>query len=76
MASDENVSLRDVQTILGHAHIETTAEIYLVEDERHTIERVAAHLARQQAPKPEPPPVTTGYRAADLAVLFGDEVLP
>jgi integrase/recombinase XerD len=75
MAGDEDVSLRDVQTILGHAHMETTAEIYLVEDERHTVERVAEHLARLEEPKPAPPPVSTGYRAADLAVLFGDGVL-
>ena len=76
MAADENVSLRDVQTILGHAHMETTAEIYLVEDERHTVEKVAAHLARLQEPKPDPAPVATAYRSADLAVLFGDGVLP
>jgi integrase/recombinase XerD len=75
MAADENVSLRDVQTILGHAHLETTAEIYLVEDERHTVERVAEHLARLAEPKPEPEPVDQGYRAGDLAVLFGDGVL-
>lgn len=75
MAADENVSLRDVQTILGHAHLETTAEIYLVEDERHTIERVAEHLARLAEPQPEPEPVDQGYRAGDLAVLFGDGVL-
>jgi integrase/recombinase XerD len=75
MAGDEDVSLRDVQTILGHAHLETTAEIYLVEDERHTVERVAEHLARLEEPKPAPPPVSTGYRTADLAVLFGDGVL-
>lgn len=75
MAGDEDVSLRDVQTILGHAHLETTAEIYLVEDERHTVERVAEHLARLEEPKPAPPPVSNGYRSADLAVLFGDGVL-
>jgi integrase len=76
MAADKNVSLRDVQTILGHAHLETTAEIYLVEDERHTVERVAEHLSRLAEPKPEPKPVAQGYNAGDLAVLFGDGVLP
>jgi len=75
MAGDEGVSLRDVQTILGHAHLETTAEIYLVEDERHTVERVAEHLARLSEPKPDPEPMATGYRPADLAVLFGDGTL-
>lgn len=76
MAADKNVSLRDVQTILGHAHLETTAEIYLVEDEQHTVERVAEHLARLAEPKPKPMPVAQGYDAGDLAVLFGDGVLP
>lgn len=76
MAADENMSLRDVQTILGHAHLETTAEIYLVEDERHTVERVAEHLTRLAEPKPAPKPVAHGYSAGDLAVLFGDGVLP
>lgn len=75
MAGDEGVSLRDVQTILGHAHLETTAEIYLVADERHTVERVAEHLARLAEPKPDPEPVDHGYRPADLAVLFGDGTL-
>jgi integrase/recombinase XerD len=75
MAGDEGVSLRDVQTILGHAHLETTAEIYLVEDERHTVERVAEHLARLAEPKPEPVTVDHGYRPSDLAVLFGDGTL-
>lgn len=75
MAADDGVSLRDVQTILGHAHLETTAEIYLVEDERHTVERVAEHLARLAEPKPEPDPVDHGYRPSDLAVLFGDGTL-
>lgn len=49
---------------------------YLVEDERHTVEKVAAHLARLQEPKPDPAPVATAYRSADLAVLFGDGLLP
>ncbi|TDZ45713.1 Tyrosine recombinase XerD [Mycobacteroides franklinii] len=75
MAADRNVSLRDVQTILGHAHLETTAEVYLVEDERHTVERVAEHLARLAEPKPQPAPVGEGYSAGDLAVLFGKGVL-
>lgn len=76
MAADENISLRDVQTILGHAHLETTAEIYLVEDERHTVERVAEHLTRLAQPKSEPKPVARGYSPSDLSVLFGDGVLP
>lgn len=71
MSQDEGVSLRDVQTVLGHAHLETTADIYLVEDERHTLDRVAEHLARREDPPPVAP-VRVGYNPADLAVLFGD----
>lgn len=75
MAGDSQVTLRDVQTILGHAHLETTADIYLVEDEHHTIDRVAEHLARREDPPPPVSPARVGYAAADLAVLFGDAIL-
>lgn len=72
MVRDENLSLRDVQTILGHAHLSTTADIYLVEDEARVIRRVAAHLAeREHRAQVLPPPVAVGYDAADLSVLFG-----
>ena len=56
MARDKQLSLRDVQVILGHAHLSTTAEVYLVEDEEAVIRRVAEHLAaREQPPAPTPP---------------------
>jgi integrase/recombinase XerD len=72
MARDENLSLRDVQTILGHAHLSTTADIYLVEDEARVIRRVAEHLTeREHRAQVPPPPVAVGYDAADLSVLFG-----
>jgi integrase len=72
MARDENLSLRDVQTILGHAHLSTTADIYLVEDEARVIRRVATHLAeRERRAQVPPPPVAVGYDDGDLSVLFG-----
>ncbi|MDI6105570.1 site-specific integrase [Actinoplanes sp. NEAU-A12] len=72
MSRDENLSLRDVQTILGHVHLSTTGDIYLVEDEAWVIRRVAEHLAeREDRARQPPPPVAAGYQAADLAVLFG-----
>lgn len=72
MARDQNLSLRDVQTILGHEHLSTTADIYMVEDEAVVIRRVAQHLAeRDQRAEAPPARVTQGYDATDLSVLFG-----
>jgi integrase len=72
MSRDENLSLKDVQVILGHAHLSTTADIYTVEDEAQVIRRVARHLAeREQRAQQPPPPVAVGYDASDLDVLFG-----
>ncbi len=72
MAHDENLSLRDVQTILGHAHLSTTADVYLIEQEQQVVARVAAHLAQRRERERQPPPLApaVGYDADDLAVLF------
>ena len=71
MVRDDSLSLRDIQTILGHAHL-TTTQIYLEDDDTEVFRRVHEHLASRKdgAPK-DPPPVAEGYDAADLAVLFG-----
>ncbi|MGH3692886.1 MAG: tyrosine-type recombinase/integrase [Pseudonocardiaceae bacterium] len=71
MTRDEELTLRDVQEILGHAHLSTT-EVYLVEDQAEVIRRVHKHLAEREirAQQP-PPPAATGYDASDLSVLFG-----
>ena len=38
MSRDESLSMRDVQTILGNAHLSTTADVYLlIEDEDRVI---------------------------------------
>jgi len=73
MSRDESLSMRDVQTILGHAHLSTTADVYLVEDEAQVIRRVRRHLIEreQRIQQPAPPPVAVGYDAGDLSVLFG-----
>lgn len=71
MARDEHLSLRDVQVILGHAHLSTTADTYLVEEEDQVIRRVLEHLQRAEERRAQPvPPVADGYAAADLSVLF------
>jgi integrase len=73
MSRDHTLSLRDVQTILGHAHLSTTADVYLLEEEAAVIRRVAQHLADREARQPEATPaVAVGYDAGDLAVLFGE----
>jgi integrase/recombinase XerD len=71
MLRDEGLSLRDVQTILGHAHLSTT-EIYLEEDDLEVIRRVRQHLnTRRSADTATPPLVADGYDLTDLDVLLG-----
>jgi integrase len=75
MVRDKQLSLRDVQVILGHAHLSTTADVYLIEDDDVVIARVAEHLAAREQPEPPPPPsMRVGYDANDLTVLFGGEL--
>ncbi len=73
MSRDESLTMRDVQTILGHAHLSTTADVYLVEDEAEVIRRVRQHLAgrEQRVQQSAPAPAAAGYDAGDLSVLFG-----
>ena len=63
--------MRDVQTILGHAHLSTTAEVYLIEDEAEVIRRVQRHLRRAAARAATPAAGAAGYDGDDLAVLLG-----
>ena len=71
LARDRELSLTDVQWVLGHAHL-TTTEIYLTPTRDEVIEGVLAHHARQsrvrEAPPPQPAP---GYNPQSLSVLFG-----
>jgi integrase len=71
MARDSELSLTDVQWVMGHVHL-TTTEIYLTPTRDEVIEGVLAHHARQsrveKAPPPQPAP---GYDPKSLSVLFG-----
>lgn len=73
MLRAHGVSVRDVQVILGHAHLATT-QVYLDEDDSEVIARVHRHLAaREHVPAPV---LAAGYDPADLAVLLGGETNP
>jgi len=70
MLRAQGVSLRDVQVILGHAHLATT-QIYLQVDDSEVITRVHEYLATRRDQPPPPPVAADGYDPADLAVLLG-----
>ncbi|MEU4396904.1 tyrosine-type recombinase/integrase [Kribbella sp. NPDC023855] len=69
MVRDARLSLRDVQVILGHAHL-TTTQLYLVEDDAAVIRRVHEYL-KDTGRRRADVPVADGYGLADLNVLFG-----
>jgi integrase len=74
MSRDERLSMRDVQVILGHSHLSTTADVYLVEDEAEVIGRVRDYLVDRGSREQPPPPAAAGYDDRDLAVLFGESL--
>ena len=70
MARDPQVSLCDVQWVLGHAHLSTTQR-YLNPLTEDVIEGVLAfHARRDEADETQAAP---GYRAESLRVLFGQD---
>jgi len=70
MARDPQVSLTDVQWVMGHAHLSTTQR-YLNPLTQDVIEAVLAFHDRQRSRQPEAA-VATEYRKESLQVLFGD----
>ncbi|MEU7046694.1 tyrosine-type recombinase/integrase [Streptomyces varsoviensis] len=75
MIRDKNLSMRDVQTALGHAALSTT-QTYLEEEDTEVIRRVRRHLQdreKELGNAPLPAPAGPGYDATDLAVLFGTD---
>lgn len=75
MADDSKLSLRDVQTILGHRQIATTVQVYLHESDVQVASRVLEHLSRPSPPHPPLAGKSLGYRDHDMSVLFGGEDL-
>jgi integrase len=72
MVRDGRLSLRDTQTILGHAHLSTT-QLYLEQDDEEVFARVREHLAAREQPQPAPlPSAASGYDPVDLAILLGN----
>jgi integrase len=72
MARDPQLTLSDVQLVLGHEHLSTT-EIYLTPNTDEMIADVLAHHVRTAAQNnnPVPPPPAPGYDPHALNVLFG-----
>jgi site-specific recombinase XerD len=72
MAHDPQLTLSDVQLVLGHAHLSTT-EIYLTPNTDEVIASVLAHHVRtaDQKNNPVPSPPAPGYDPQALNVLFG-----
>jgi site-specific recombinase XerD len=72
MARDPQLTLSDVQWVLGHAHLSTT-EIYLTPAKDEVVTGVLAHHARQteRRAEPVPPPPAPGYDPEALSVLLG-----
>jgi site-specific recombinase XerC len=72
MARDPQMTLTDVQWVLGHAHLSTT-QVYLTAPVEDMIAAVVAHHARRAQPQGSPPadPDRLRYRQQSLDVLFG-----
>ena len=73
MARDPQVSLCDVQWVMGHAHLSTTQR-YLNPLTQDVIEGVLAFHARRAQQGPASPPAV-GYRPEALRVLFGKDAV-
>lgn len=72
MSRDEHLTMRDVQTILAHAHLSTTAEGYPVENQAEVTRRVQRYFAEREKQPPVQPAPAAGYDQSALTVLFGE----
>jgi hypothetical protein len=73
MARDPQVSLCDVQWVLGHAHLSTTQR-YLNPLTQDVIDGVLAFHARRAEHGSDSPPAV-GYRPESLRALFGKDAV-
>lgn len=76
MARDPQMSLSDVQWVLGHAQLSTT-QLYLSAPAEDVIAAVLAHHDRRAQQQPGPPAGSGDglrYRPETLSVLFGGQV--
>jgi site-specific recombinase XerC len=74
MVRDPQLTLTDVQWVLGHAQL-TTTQTYLTPSKDEVVAGVLAHHARQARRRDEPPsPPAPGYDPQSLSVLFGRSV--
>jgi site-specific recombinase XerD len=72
MARDPQMSLSDVQWVLGHAHLSTTQR-YLNPVTEDVIAGMLAFHARRHNGAPTPAAASEGYRTESLNVLFGQD---
>lgn len=72
MARDPQVSITDIQAVLGHVHLSTT-EAYLQPRNDEVIERVNQHLSRAADIRATDvaPALPSRYSAEDMTDLFG-----
>jgi site-specific recombinase XerD len=70
MLADPELTLADVQWVLGHAHI-TTTEIYTTPTVDEVVPQVLAHHARRAAQAALPSAPAPGYRPEVLQTLCG-----
>ncbi|KLI09378.1 MULTISPECIES: tyrosine-type recombinase/integrase [Mycobacterium] len=69
MSNDPEMSITDVQWVLGHAHL-TTTQIYTTPTEEDVVARTLAHQRRVAAQPSDVAPPAAGYHQQSLDVLF------
>jgi hypothetical protein len=70
MLADPDLSLVDVQWVMGHAHV-TTTQLYTEPVVEEVIDRMRIHHRRRDATESTPPVPAAGYRHEVLATLLG-----